>query len=135
MVLQLALEELGRKKVGGFNMSLNVELTRFMVKPGKKEIVDQWMQLLNDNMSRVLLTLNDEKMYIETIFREEIEGVEYLYWYSVQGVGGIEIENSHHEIDRKHLEYWDQCIDTDFRPVDLKPEVIMIQDRIRSVMK
>jgi len=50
-------------------MVLHVELTRFKVKPGKKEIVDQWMKLLNDNMSHVLLTLNDEKMYIETIFR------------------------------------------------------------------
>ena len=28
-------------------------------------------------------------MYVETIFREELEGYEYLYWYSVQGENGI----------------------------------------------
>ncbi|MFB7637952.1 DUF6176 family protein [Peribacillus butanolivorans] len=116
-------------------MSLKVELTRFKVKPGKTAVVDQWMKLLNDNMSSVLLTLNDEKMYVETIFREEIEGIEYLYWYSVQGDGGIEVQDSDHEIDKKHLEYWEECIDNDFRPVDLKTEVIMIQDSVLSTMK
>ncbi|MGB2992609.1 MAG: DUF6176 family protein, partial [Paenisporosarcina sp.] len=40
-----------------------VELTRFKVKEGKTVAVDQWMKLLNENMSSVLLTLNDEKMY------------------------------------------------------------------------
>ena len=58
------------------------------------------MQLLNDNMKEVLLTLNDEKMYVETIFREIRDGEEYLYWYSVQGEGRALVENSHHEIDK-----------------------------------
>ncbi|EJS78111.1 hypothetical protein ICY_00649 [Bacillus cereus BAG2X1-3] len=59
---------------------MNVELTRFKVKPGKRHRVDEWMKLLNDNMKEVLLTLNDEKMYVETIFREIRDGEEYLYW-------------------------------------------------------
>ena len=78
---------------------MNVELTRFKVKPGKSHRVDEWMQL-HDNMKEVLLTLNDEKMYVETIFREIRDGKEYLYWYSVQGKGGTHVENSHHEIDK-----------------------------------
>ena len=86
-----------RKKTGN---KMNVELTRFKVKPGKSHRVDEWMQLLNDNMKEVLLTLNDEKMYVETIFREIRDGKEYLYWYSVQGKGGTHVENSHHEIDK-----------------------------------
>ncbi|MGB5947066.1 DUF6176 family protein [Paenisporosarcina sp.] len=116
-------------------MSPTVELTRFKVKEGKTEAVDQWMKLLNENMSSVLLTLNDEKMYIETIFREEIEGVEYLYWYSVQGKGGIEVQDSHHDIDKQHLAYWNECIDQDFRPIDLKTEVVMIQENILAAME
>lgn len=55
---------------------MNVELTRFKVKPGKSHRVDEWMQLLNENMKEVLLTLNDEKMYVETIFREIRDGEE-----------------------------------------------------------
>lgn len=116
-------------------MSPTVELTRFKVKEGKTEAVDQWMKLLNDNMSSVLSTLNDEKMYIETIFREEIGGNEYLYWYSVQGKGGIEVQDSHHDIDKQHLAYWKECIDQDFRPIDLKTEVVMIQENILAAIE
>lgn len=58
---------------------MNVELTRFKVKQDKSHRVDEWMQLLNDNMKEVLLTLNDEKMYVETIFREiEMEKSTYI---------------------------------------------------------
>lgn len=116
-------------------MPPTVELTRFKVKEGKTEAVDQWMKLLNDNMSSVLLTLNDEKMFIETIFREEIEGNEYLYWYSIQGKGGIEVQDSHHDIDKQHLAYWKECIDQDFRPIDLKTEVVMIQENILAAIE
>lgn len=35
--------------------------------------------------------LLDEKMYVENILRQTFKGVEYLYWYSVQGEGGVEI--------------------------------------------
>lgn len=59
---------------------MKVELTRFKVKKGKSHRVDEWMKLLNDHMKDVLLTLNDEKMYVETIFREIRDGDEYLYW-------------------------------------------------------
>lgn len=113
---------------------MNIELTRFRVKKGKSEKVNEWMKFLNDNMKDVLLTLEGEKMYVETILREELDGNEYLYWYSIQGEGGIEVEESNHYIDKKHLEYWDECIDKEFRPKDLKVEVVMIPDRVRKIM-
>lgn len=115
-------------------MALNVELTRFKVKQGKTAIVNQWMEFLNDHMDKVLLTLNDEKMFVETIFRENLDGAEYLYWYSVQGEGGSEVENSDHEVDKKHMEFWRECIDPLYEPVDLKTETVMIQKSVRDVM-
>ncbi|HDR6387520.1 DUF6176 family protein [Bacillus cereus] len=114
---------------------MNVELTRFKVKPGKSHRVDEWMQLLNDNLKEVLLTLNDEKMYVETIFREIRDGEEYLYWYSVQGKGGTHVKNSHHEIDKKHLAFWYECIDEEAPSIDMKTEVVMIQDVVKEAMK
>ncbi|MEG0254682.1 MAG: DUF6176 family protein [Vagococcus sp.] len=113
---------------------LNVELSRFKVKEGKSLIVDEWLAFLNDNMAETLLTLENEKMYVETIFREVFEGVEYLYWYSIQGEGTQKVEESEHWIDKKHLEYWKECIDTSFRPIDLTPEVIMIPTNIKKNM-
>lgn len=62
---------------------MNIELMRFRVKPGKIERVDQWLQFLNSNMPAVLETLEGERMYVETIFSETLDGAEYLYWYSI----------------------------------------------------
>jgi len=114
---------------------MNVELTRFRIKEGKSERVDEWLTFLNENMNDVLITLEAEKMYVETIFRERLNGDEFLYWYSVQGQGGQEVQESDHWIDKKHLEYWKECIDETFRPVDLKTEVVMIPENIRQNMK
>lgn len=86
-------------RVFGKNM-YQVELSRFRVKKGKSAIVDEWMAFLNDHMKDTLLTLQAEKMYIETIFREILDGDEYLYWYSVQGTGGQAVEESSSYIDK-----------------------------------
>lgn len=44
---------------------MNVELTRFKVKEGKTEKVDEWIKFLNENMKDVLVTLEGEKMYVQ----------------------------------------------------------------------
>lgn len=86
-------------------------------------------------MQDVLVTLEGEKMYVETIFRERLEGEEYLYWYSIQGQGGQAVEESEHWIDKKHLEFWDECIDETFGALNLKTEVIMIPENIQKFMQ
>lgn len=86
-------------------------------------------------MQDVLVTLEGEKMYVETIFRERLEGEEYLYWYSIQGQGGQAVEESEHWIDKKHLEFWDECIDETFVALNLKTEVIMIPENIQKFMQ
>lgn len=113
---------------------MNVECTRFQVKQGKTEKVNEWLAFLNEYMEEVLVTLEGEKMYVETIFREFINNEEYLYWYSVQGLGGIEVEESRHWIDKQHLEYWDECIDETYKPVDFRTEVVMIPTYVRNIM-
>ncbi|MDT2864235.1 DUF6176 family protein [Vagococcus carniphilus] len=113
---------------------MNVELTRFKVKEGKSKIVDEWLLFLNENMKETLITLEKEKMYIETIFREVLNGDEYLYWYSVQGEDAQEVEESEHWIDKKHLEYWEECIDKNFKPIDLSTEVVMIPEKVKKSM-
>ena len=67
---------------------LKAELSRFKVKEGKSGKVDEWMAFLNEHMEDTLLTLENEKMFVESIHREVVNGTEFLYWYSVQGEGG-----------------------------------------------
>ena len=73
---------------------LKAELSRFKVKEGKSGKVDEWMAFLNDHMEDTLLTLENEKMFVESIHREVVNGTEFLYWYSVQGEGGTEVYDS-----------------------------------------
>lgn len=113
---------------------LKVELYRFKVKEGKSKIVDEWLQFLNDHMEDTLLTLENEKMYVESIHREIIGGVEFLYWYSVQGTGGKTVFESESYIDIKHLEYWDECIDEEFKDNCIDTKVVMIPHKIREAM-
>lgn len=115
-------------------MKLTAELSRFKVKEGKEAVVEQWMNFLKEHMDKVLLTLDDEKMFVETIFKEEIDGAFYLYWHSVQGQEGAGLENSEHEVDKKHMRFWNECIDSSYRSVDMEAKVVMIQEKIRSAM-
>ena len=113
---------------------MKVELTRYRIKAGKTSKVREWMNFLNDHMEGVLVTLVGEKMYVETIFHEHLDGEEYLYWYSAQGNGGVDVEDSTHWIDKKHMEYWDECIDESFGSIDLKTEAVMIPEKVRASM-
>lgn len=114
---------------------MQIELMRFRVLPGVTDQVNRWMDFLNSNMPAVLETLDGEKMYVETIFSETLDGVDYLYWYSIQGEGGIEVQDSTHWIDEIHLKYWKSCIDPEFTPQVLTPRVNMIPERIAAQMK
>ena len=122
-------------EVGPYAEAMQVELSRFRVKPNCSGIVEEWIAFLNDNMREVLVTLEGERMYVESIFTECIDGVDYMYWYTVQGEGGDAVENSEHWIDKKHIEYWQACIDKAYPAADLPSRVTMIPERIRQLMR
>ena len=113
---------------------MRAELTKFKVKEGKSEVVDEWIEYMRDNMEDVLLNLEGEKMYVETIFREVFMDVEYLYWYSIQSdENGEKIDDTY--LDEKHLEYLEECIDKTFRPADMQAEVVMLPEHLRQLIR
>lgn len=113
---------------------LHVELERFRVKSGKEDTAREWMLFLNHHLAEVIETLPGEKMYVESIFEEIIEGTMYLYWVSYQGMSPNEVEFSTADVDKKHLEYWKECIDPAYGEHLLKTNVVMIQDKIKKEM-
>lgn len=113
---------------------MRIELTRFRVREGARSNVDEWMQFLNANADAVRETLEPEQMYVETIFSETIDGIDYLYWYSVQGEGGSGVEQSEHWLDEKHMQFWRACIDDSYPAEDLTPRVTMIPERVEDAM-
>ncbi len=68
-----------------------------IVNTAKRKIEDIWYE-------GSWLLLKMKKFSVETIFRETLNDTEYLYWYSVQGENGQNVEESEHWIDKKHLE-------------------------------
>lgn len=113
-------------------LNMQVELTRFRVKKGKEELTDQWMSFLNEHMNDALLTLDGEKMFVETIMRDTEREYDYLYWYSIQADDGDSNSETEKCIDTEHLKYFEKCIDRTYRPKNLRTEVVMIPQRIKK---
>ena len=113
---------------------MKVELSRFKVKQGKSERVDEWLEMLNENMGEVVQALDREEMKLEVIFREVIEGQEYLYWFSVQGESGAMADTSPFEIDKKHLAFHQECIDSAYGMRDAQAQVIMVPREVAAAM-
>jgi hypothetical protein len=80
-------------------------------------------------------------MHFESIFRVEVDGRLYLSWFSVQGTTGAQMSSSSFAIDKLHMEFWAECIDSSAPPlkhqhvVNFVPAVIAcaIQDRERTL--
>ena len=112
-----------------------IELTRFRIKKGKEEKSQEWMNFLNEHHVDTVKTMAAEKMYVETVFSEKNEdGYTYFYWYSVQGENDQNVEESESYIDKKHIEYWDECIDSTYHPVDMKVQQSLITPEIEKII-
>lgn len=115
---------------------VQIELTRFRIKKGKEEKAQEWMDFLNSHSEDTVATMKNEKMYVENIFKEEnSDGYTYFYWYSVQGENGKAVEESDSYIDEKHIEYWDECIDDAYHPVDMMLEESLIAPVIQKIIE
>lgn len=113
---------------------MQIEWSVFKVKDGKSHKVEEWLSFLQENKEEVLLTLEQEKMYVEAIFRRRESQGEFLYWLSIQGKGGTPVEESAHYVDQVHLRYWEECIDESRPSITMAPEVSMISPRVAEAM-
>jgi len=113
---------------------MKVELSRFRVKSGKSERVDDWLAMLSTHIDEAVQTLEREQMKLEVIFREVIDGTDYLYWFSVQGEQGEPCKTSPFAIDARHIEFWDECIDEEYGRHDAQPQVVMVPEAVAQVM-
>lgn len=122
------------KKIEGQKMT-HIELIRFRIKKGKEKKAQEWMNFLNEHHVDTVKTMAAEKMYVETVFSEKKEdGYTYFYWYSVQGENGQNVEESESYIDKKHIEYWDECIDSTYHPVNMKVRQSLIAPEIEKII-
>ena len=109
---------------------MKVELTRIRIKDGMSSRVDEWFATLNARKAECIETLEREKMYVETIFREKIGDEEFLYWFSIQGENAESIATSPFPIDAIHKAFGDECVDRTVPRQDIEASVVMIAPEI-----
>jgi hypothetical protein len=105
--------------------ALHVHLQRFEIAPGKLERWEEWMQFQADLHEEVVATLQRERTYLEAIFRDRTGAGNSVYWLTIKGEGGATVESSPLEVDRIHLEFWNEVIRPGVR-VEMKTESTLI---------
>jgi len=113
---------------------MKVELTRLRIKEGMSARVDEWFATLNARHEECVETLEREKMYVESIFREKIGEEEFLYWFSIQGEGGEPIATSPFPIDTIHRAFGAECVDRSHPRSDMEPEVLLIAPDVADML-
>lgn len=99
-----------------------VELEGFAVYPEKRQRAHEWLAFLKNNQAKVNQTLIAENMQLEHIFSITLNDTLYLCWYSNQTAPSRPVEESTDPIDRKHLAFWDECIDANKPSLKFKLE-------------
>ena len=111
---------------------LRVDLSRQRVLPGKSAVVDEWMAMLNDRLDECVATLGAEHMAVEAVFRDtDDDGVEWLYWVTLQGEGGGALDESN-AIDRDHVAMAKRCKPPGW--LDAKPQLLLMPDAVRRAV-
>ena len=88
------------------------ELMAFPVRPGKESRAAEWLAMLVARQPECVATLDREAMHFESIFQIHIAGRLHLSWFSVQGGAGAHVDSSPFDVDRLHMEFWRECIDS-----------------------
>ena len=113
---------------------MKAELTRFRITEGKSARVDEWFATLNARRAECIETLEREKMYVETIFREKIGDEEFVYWFSLEGEGGESMLTSPFEIDRIHREFAEECLDRSVPRTDMAAQILLLDPKIEAMI-
>ena len=90
---------------------MKTELEGFRVKSDQHAKAHEWLNFLTVNKAAFLETLPAERMMVESVFSVNIGDDLYFCWYSIQGDNTRPVEDSENDLDRKHVAYWEACID------------------------
>ena len=113
---------------------MDVQLYRLKVIKGKESIAEEWLAFLKANKENAEKILENEKVYFEAYFKERIENQMYIYLFLMckdHEFANNTAFNSSHELDKKHFEYLEACIDRNESKI-MNSEVFMdnLKDKV-----
>ena len=93
---------------------MDVQVYRLKVIKGKESVAEEWLTFLKANKETAEKILENEKVYFEAYFKENIGNQMYIYLFMMcedHEFANNTAFNSSHELDKKHFEYLNACID------------------------
>jgi hypothetical protein len=110
-------------------------LYRFKLNKENMATYREWVQWHHDEYGPMIKTLERERMYFESVFRDTVNDPDVIYWLTINGEGGETSSTSTLEIDKKHNEYMKKMLVKGSRNI-LKTEFNLVPDFItQSVAK
>ena len=95
---------------------MDVQIYRLKVIRGKEGVAEEWLAFLKANTETAKKMLENEKVYFEAYFRENVGDQMYIYLFMMSKdheFANNTAFNSSHELDKKHFEYLKECIDVE----------------------
>lgn len=97
--------------------------------------MDEWVRLYLTHPDAVREIMDREHMYVEAAFTDTVDGVDYLYWYSMQNEHSGSAEPHDHWFDEHHTRFWRTCIDEGFPAEELIPRILLTPDGVQAAPK
>jgi hypothetical protein len=110
---------------------LHATLYRFRLDTANMPVYREWVHWHHDAYRPMIETLEREKMYFESVFRDTVNEPRFIYWLAIDGEGGGTSSTSTSDIDRKHVEYMKQILVKGSR-VTLKTEFTLVPSFIEE---
>lgn len=114
---------------------MNVELTKVRIKDGKSDRVDDWFEYINETREDVALTFAGDRVFVESMFRVSEEEGEFIYWYTLAADVEDETVIDENNVDRIHLDFWNECIDKRYRPRNYNANVSLYSHAVYKHLK
>ncbi|GGI23311.1 DUF6176 family protein [Pedobacter mendelii] len=104
---------------------LQATLYRFHINSKNKKVFDDWVKWHQMEKEAIATTMEREKMYVESVFRDTLNNPNVIYWLAFEGTGGENYSTSNLAADQKHATYMKQIL-TKGSKVTLKTDFLML---------
>lgn len=104
---------------------LQATLYRFQINSRNKKVFDDWVKWHQMEKEAIATTMEREKMYVESVFRDTLNNPDVIYWLAFEGTGGESYSTSNLAADQKHAAYMKQILIKGSK-VKLKTDFLML---------
>lgn len=115
-------------------MSYVTEFIAFPILLGKESRAGEWLATLVARRPECVASLDRETMHFESIFQIHIAGRLHLAWFGVRSEAGALVDSSPLEVDKLHVEFWRECIDSSTPPLKFTHIVDFVPSSIEEAI-